>query len=140
MENAVALLLTLSTRINLFGFAAVSVCLVTPLSLSHAVAADISLCAVAAHSEQFDHSKVDLQGLAADVSETKSRRGNDYTTFKLIDPSGCGAIKIFVWEHPKLATGDRVCVEGIFEKEHHERQYTFYNEVQATSITECAAK
>jgi hypothetical protein len=65
-----------------------------------AVAAEPIICSIATHPEAFDHRKIDLQGLAADVRETTSQRSNDYTTFNLIDPSGCGTIKIFLWDIP----------------------------------------
>ena len=71
----------------------------------------------------------------AGLKETTSHKGNDYTTFKLQDPSGCGSLNIFSWGHPSLSNGDHVRVEGTFETEHHQGQYTFYNEVEATTVT-----
>lgn len=61
--------------------------------------------------------------------------GNDYTTFNLQDPSGCGAIKVFTWGHPAMNNGDHVRVEGTFETVHRQGRYTFYNEVEATKVT-----
>jgi hypothetical protein len=54
-------------------------------------AADIALCSIVEKPANFDHQSVTLQGTALGVKETTSHRGNDYTTFKLQDPSGCGA-------------------------------------------------
>jgi hypothetical protein len=76
-----------------------------------------------------------LQGTAVGVKETTSHRGNDYTTFKLQDPSGCGAVNIFAWGHPALKNGDQVRVDGVFETEHHQGRYTFHNEAEATKVT-----
>jgi hypothetical protein len=57
------------------------------------------------------------------------------STFKLQGPSGCGAVDIFTWGHPTpLTNGDHVRVDGVFETEHHQGHYTFYNEVQATKV------
>jgi hypothetical protein len=81
----------------------------------------------------FDHLPVTLQGMATAVKETTSQRGNDYTTFKLQD--GGDSVSIFTWGHPPLGNGDRVQVEGVFEREHHQGRYTFYNEVEATKVT-----
>jgi hypothetical protein len=78
---------------------------------------------------------VTLQGTATSVKEATSRRGNDYTTFKLQDPNGSDAVSIFSWGHTALTSGDHVRVDGVFETEHHQGQYTFYNEVEATKVT-----
>ena len=40
-----------------------------------------------------------------------------------------------MWGHPTLKVGDQVRVDGVFETEHHQGHYTFYNEVQATKVT-----
>ena len=98
-------------------------------------AADAGVCAIIAKPAAFDHQSVTLQASVSALKETTSRRGNDYTTFKLQDPSGCGAVTIFIWGHPSLSNGDQVRVEGVFETEHHHGQYTFYNEVQAAKVT-----
>jgi hypothetical protein len=82
----------------------------------------------------FDHQTVVLEGTAAAVRETTSRKGNDYTTFKLQGPGGCGAVNIFAWGHPALASGDHVCVRGVFETEHYQGGYKFYNEVEAVKV------
>ncbi len=104
------------------------------LLLISAVAAEDSICEIATKPTTFDHRNVVLQGAAINLKETTSHRGNDYTTFALQDPSGCGVVKIFTWGHPRLNEGDRVRVEGVFETEHHQGRYTFYNEVEATKV------
>lgn len=98
-------------------------------------AAEAGVCSIIAKPVNFDHQAVTLQGTVTALKETTSRRGNDYTTFKLQDPSGCGALEIFAWGHPALSNGDQVRVDGTFETEHHQGHYTFYNEVQATKVT-----
>lgn len=100
-----------------------------------AQSADIGICSIVALPAGFDHRSISLPGTVASLKETTSRKGNDYTTFKLQDPSGCGSLNIFSWGHPSLSNGDHVRVEGTFETEHHQGQYTFYNEVEATIIT-----
>jgi hypothetical protein len=98
-------------------------------------AAEIAVCQLVAKPASFDHQNVTLQGSVAALRETTSRAGNDYTTFKLQDPttSSC-AVSIFTWGHPTLTNGDHVRVDGVFETEHHQGRYTFYNEVEATKV------
>jgi hypothetical protein len=102
---------------------------------SVAQSADVGVCSIVTKPTSFDHQSISLQGTVASLKETTSRKGNDYTTFKLQDASGCGSLNIFSWGHPSLSNGDHVRVEGIFETEHHQGQYTFYNEVEATTVT-----
>lgn len=97
-------------------------------------AADLAICSITQNPQSFDHRTVALQGVATRVKETTSRRGNDYSTFELESRDGC-ALKIFTWGHPALSAGSQVRVEGEFKTEHHEGQYTFYNELQATKVT-----
>ena len=86
-------------------------------------AADVTVCSVTSNRASFDHKSVTLQGTAIMVRETTSRRGNNYTTFKLHDPNGACDINVFTWGHPTLANGDHVQVDGVFETEHHQGQY-----------------
>jgi hypothetical protein len=96
-------------------------------------AADEAICSIEKKPQEFDHKSITLKGTPVNVKETTSRRGNDYTTFKLQDAAGC-AVSIFTWGHPTLTTCDQVSVEGVFETEHHQGRYTFYNEIQATKV------
>jgi hypothetical protein len=96
-------------------------------------AADDAICSIAKTPQEFDHKSITLKGVPVNVKETTSRRGNDYATFKLQDAAGC-AVTIFTWGHPTLTTCDQVSVEGVFETEHHQGRYTFYNEIQATKV------
>jgi hypothetical protein len=98
-------------------------------------AAQVGVCAIVAKPADFNHQTVTLQGMATALKETTSHRGNEYTTFKLQDPSGCGGVNVFAWGHPALNNGDQVRVEGVFETVHRVRQYTFHNEVEATKVT-----
>jgi hypothetical protein len=86
-----------------------------------------------ANHASFNHQNVSLQGAVIGLRETTSRAGNDYTTFKLQD-GGCD-VNIFMWGHPTLMNGNHVRVDGVFEIEHHQGRYTFYNEVEATKVT-----
>jgi hypothetical protein len=98
-------------------------------------AAEVGVCAIVGNPAKYDHQTVALQGTTTALKETTSQRGNEYTTFNLQDPSGCGAIKVFTWGHPAMNNGDHVRVEGTFETVHRQGRYTFYNEVEATKVT-----
>jgi len=103
-------------------------CIWTFLSLFVALvtngnAAEVPICSIVANPKSFDHQSVSLQGTIGSLRETTSRRGNDYTTF------------VFTWGHPVLTNGGHVHVDGVFETEHHQGPYTFYNEVEATKVT-----
>jgi hypothetical protein len=102
------------------------------------LAADDGVCAVANNRAKFDHQNVVLAGTVSALKETTSKAGNAYTTFKLED--GNCFLDIFSWGHPALADGCEVQIEGVFEVEHHQGKYTFYNEVQATSVSPKSCK
>jgi hypothetical protein len=104
-------------------------------TLGIATAAEVTVHSLATNPSSFDHQTVTLQGTAVAVKETTSRRGDDYTTFKLQDQSGSDTVSIFAWGHPALTNGDHVRADGVFETEHHQGPYTFHNEVEATKVT-----
>jgi hypothetical protein len=97
-------------------------------------ASEVDIHSIVADPVKFEHQNITLVGVVTDVKETTSRAGNDYATFKLEGPSG-GSLTIFMWGHPALRIGERVRVDGVFETEHHQGQFTFYNEVEATGVT-----
>ena len=99
-----------------------------------AEAADVAISSLVAEPANFDRQAITFQGTARDVKKKTSRRGNDYTLFKLQDAGGCGTVDVFIWGHPKLSDGDHVRVEGVFETVHHQDQSVFYNQVEATKV------
>jgi hypothetical protein len=103
-------------------------------SVASADAADIAICSLVAKPSNFDRQAITFQGVATAVKKKSSRRGNDYTLFKLQGPGGCGTVDVFIWGHPKLSEGDHVRVEGVFEAVHHQDQLVFYNQVEATKV------
>ena len=112
-----------------------TIALVLLTSVPITYAAEVGVCAIVAKPSDFDHQTVTLLGTAAALKETTSHRGNDYTTFKLQDASGCGAVNVFGWGHAGMSNGDHVRVDGVFETVHHQGRYTFYNEVEASKVT-----
>jgi hypothetical protein len=92
-------------------------------------ASEASVCS---NPAAFDGQNVTLDGTVTDLKEKRSRKGNDYTTFKLQD---CGAISIFTWGHPTISNGDHVRVEGEFETDRHKGPNRFPNDLEATKIS-----
>jgi hypothetical protein len=54
-------------------------------SFTIASAAEVGVCGIVDKPASFNHQTVMLQGIVTALKETTSRRGNDYTTFKLQD-------------------------------------------------------
>ena len=106
-------------------------------SLAFSYAAQDGICAIASNPAAFDHHKVNLEGTITDLNEKISGKGNPYMTFKLQDPSGCGALTVFKFnrEHQSVNNGNQVRVEGVFETVHIEGKYRFRNEVQAEKVS-----
>jgi hypothetical protein len=77
------------------------------LLISGCANANDSVCAIERQPRDFDNQNVTLEGSVTALNETTSRKGNDYTTFRLQDPSGCGALKIFKWGHPAMSNESR---------------------------------
>ena len=82
-------------------------------SIASADAAEVAICSLVAKPSNFDRQPVTFQGIATAVKKTTSRRGNDYTLFKLQGPGDCGTVDVFMWGHPKLSNGGHVRVEGV---------------------------
>jgi hypothetical protein len=100
-------------------------------------AAEVAICSLVTKPANFDRQAVTFQGTAKAVKKTTSRRGNEYTLFKLQGLRDCGAVDVFMWGHPKLVNGDHVRVEGVFESVHHQDRLVFYNQVEATKSFLC---
>jgi hypothetical protein len=63
-------------------------------------AAEVAICSLVAKPSGFDRQVIAFQGTVTDVKKTTSRRGNDYTLFKLQGPGGCGTVDVFIWATP----------------------------------------
>jgi hypothetical protein len=88
---------------------------------------------ILARPEAFDGRVVVLEGKASAVDPRTSRRDNDYFTFRLSDETGT-SLKVFSWGKPAFAPGDRVEVQGRFQRQRRVGRYTFTDEVEASRI------
>ena len=120
------------TKLGVLGQAA-ALALLLP-SVARADAAEVAICSLVAKPSGFDRQTITLQGIATAVKITTSRRGNDYTLFKVQDAGGCGTVEVFIWGHPKISDGDRIWVEGVFETVHHQDHLVFHNQIEATKV------
>ena len=96
-------------------------------------AAEPKISDILASPAQFDGKTVTVRGMAAAVKETTSRKGNDYTTFRVQD-SGGAPIVIFTFGHLGIRNADCVLVIGVFEKVKNVGPYTFYDEIEAQRV------
>jgi len=118
-EDGILLMSTLPIRRRKIGVIGRAATLALLASGAGADAAEVAICSLAIKPANFDRQAVTFQGTATAVKKTTSRRGNDYTLFKLQGPRDCGTIDVFMWGNPKLGNGDHVRVEGVFESVHH---------------------
>jgi hypothetical protein len=65
-------------------------------------AAEVAICSLVTKPANFDRQAVTFQGTATAVKKTTSRRGNDYTLFKLQGPRDCGTVDVFMWGPPQI--------------------------------------
>lgn len=82
----------------------------------------------------WDGKRVRISGEVAELKKRRSRSGNLYSTFYLSDGEG-NRIKVFKWGHPDVDNGEQVEVEGVFKKEKRIGKLSFYNELEAETIT-----
>jgi len=61
-----------------------------------------------------------------------SKRGNDYTTFKLVDSKGA-SMTVYSRGHLPISSGQSVTVKGRYNKVTHvPPKWTFHNQIDAT--------
>jgi cytochrome c-type biogenesis protein CcmE len=97
-------------------------------------AADTSVKAILENPSRYDGQEVTVIGMASEVKATVSRRGNPYTTLRLTDASGA-AMTVYSQGHPNVKSGDAVQVTGTFQQVKQVGRYTFYNQIDASSIS-----
>jgi cytochrome c-type biogenesis protein CcmE len=96
-------------------------------------AAETTVSSILTDPAQFDGKNITVRGIATAVKPTVSRRGNPYTTLRLQD--GGSAITVYMQGHLPATNGERVEVTGVFQTIKRVGSYTFYNEIEAQSIT-----
>lgn len=98
-----------------------------------ALGAEVTVKTLLTAPERYHRQEVTLTGAAQVVTPKTSQRGHSYMTFQLRDASG-QPLTVFTWGHPRLNSGDRVQVTGIFEQPKRVGPHTFRNQVGAKEI------
>ena len=88
---------------------------------------------IAKNPTAFDQKTVTMNGTAGEASSRTSRRRNPSTTFRLADQGA--SVKVFTFGTPAIKEGQRVEVRGVFQRVKHVGQYTFHDEIDASSVT-----
>jgi hypothetical protein len=91
-----------------------------------------SVRAILDDPDRFDGQPVTLRGTITNLRERVSRRGNAYYTFDLLD--GDRSLRVFSFGTPPCRSG-AATVEGTFFKVKRQGRSTFYNEVDASTVT-----
>jgi hypothetical protein len=91
---------------------------------------NVSISDILSNPEKYDGKYVQVTGKCANIHYKVSKKGNSYTVFELVDSGG--SIKVFSFNHIGISEGDRVMVNGIYQRVKRVGPYTFYNEIDAS--------
>jgi len=88
--------------------------------------------------DKYHNQYISVEGYIQNIKQKISQRGNKYTTFSIFDNEG-NSLKVFLWgwegiEEQNIKEGDKVEVEGKFQKIKYVGRYRFYNEIEAIKI------
>ncbi|MBI4636591.1 MAG: hypothetical protein HY727_09620 [Candidatus Rokubacteria bacterium] len=93
---------------------------------------DTSPADIARTPERFDGKVVTLTGKVTNLQTRVSQKGNPYFTFDLSD--GAQAVRVFSYGPPPCPAGATATIEGRFQRVKRVGRYTFYNEIDATTV------
>ena len=116
---------------NGMGWKLILLCAVGLFLRAHHAAAT-TVAEIAKNAAAFDQRAVTVEGVASEVVHRTSRRGNPYMTFRLSDQGE--AVKVFTFGTPAIREGQRVEVRGVFQRVKQVGQYTFHDEIDASSV------
>jgi len=88
--------------------------------------------------DKYHNQYISVEGYIENIKQKISQKGNRYTTFSISDREG-NSLKVFLWgweeiEKQKIKEGDKIEVEGIFQKVKYVGRYKFYKEIEAEKI------
>ena len=92
-----------------------------------------TISAITADSNKFDGKEVCVEGLISNLKFKTSKKGNPYTTFDLNDENS-KSLTVFSFGTLPIKEGNKVKVTGRYEVEKRVGRYTFYNEIDASSV------
>jgi len=83
--------------------------------------------------DSYDGKEVSVKGSVSNLKFKTLKGGNNYTTFVLVGESG-GRINVIISEHPKVKTGQKVRVTGVYRKVKKTAHRNYYNEIEASEV------
>jgi len=98
----------------------------------------VKISQIKENPDKYDNQYISTEGYIENIKKKTSKKGNKYTTFYITDKEN-NSLKVFMWgwediEKQKIEEGNKVEVEGIFQKVKYVGKYRFYNEIEADSI------
>lgn len=98
----------------------------------------VKISEVIKNPDKYDNRIISVEGYIEDIKQKISQKGNKYTTFSISDGED-NYLKVFLWgwegiEEQNIKEGDKVEVEGKFQKIKYVGRYRFYNEIEAIKI------
>jgi len=98
----------------------------------------VKISEIIKNPDKYDNQIISVEGYIQNIKQKISQRGNKYTTFSISDGEG-NYLKVFLWgwegiEEQNIKEGDKVEVEGKFQKIKYVGKYKFYNEIEARKI------
>jgi len=97
-----------------------------------------SIVSILTHVNDYSGRRVSLRGTVSDYREKVSRSGNPYTVFTLSD--GAGWLTIHYRGHAGSYNGQFVAVKGTFNAVKHVAGRSYYNQVEASSVSVATRK
>jgi len=88
---------------------------------------------IVADKDSYDGKEVSVSGKISNLKFKTSKGGNKYTTFLLVGESG-GRINVIISEHPKVKTGQKVRVTGLYRKVKKAPHRNYHNEIEASEV------
>jgi cytochrome c-type biogenesis protein CcmE len=92
-----------------------------------------TVSAIVADPHKSDGKEVCVEGSVSTLKFKTSKRGNPYTTFSVNDENR-KSLNVFSHGTLSIQEGDEVKVTGRFDIEKKVGKYTFYNEIDASSV------
>ena len=91
-----------------------------------------SVSEILSNPDKYDGKMVKVEGRVQSLNFKTSKRGNQYTTFAVVDPSN-NSLNVFSFGTLSINRGDSVTVTGRYHKvKQVPPKYTFYNEIEST--------
>jgi hypothetical protein len=110
--------------------ALICICFIPKIVDAQAIKTSVS--EILSHPDKYDGKVVHVEGRIQSLKFSTSKKGNAYTTFKVVDPLN-NSLNVFTFGSLSINRGDSVMVTGRYHKvKQVPPKYTFYNEIEST--------